>query len=54
MPDLGKYAEAVLWSWAATILLIGALVVATALRARRSKVALLAAETRAKAGKEED
>lgn len=53
MPELGKYAGAVLWSWAATLGLLAALILVTWLRARRSKAVLEAAEARAKSGKKE-
>lgn len=46
MPELGKYAEAVLSSYAVSIVLIVALVVLSVLRARRVKAALEEVETR--------
>lgn len=35
MPDLGKYADAVLWSYAASLLLLVALVVFSVVRGRK-------------------
>lgn len=50
MPDLGKYAGAVLGSYAAALLLLVALVVLTLWQGRRMKRALAEAETRQQAG----
>ena len=46
MPDLGKYAGAVLGSYAATILLLAALVALTLWQGRRMKRALDEVEAR--------
>ncbi len=46
MPELGKYAGAVLGSYAVGLGLIAALIVLSVLRARRVKRALEAAEAR--------
>ncbi|WP_372614314.1 heme exporter protein CcmD [Aquicoccus sp.] len=48
MPDLGKYAEAVLSSYAVSILLIVALVVLSVRRSRKVKAQLDDIETRRK------
>ncbi len=48
MPDLGKYAQAVLSSYAVSILLIVALVAISILRARRVKAELHQIEERLK------
>lgn len=48
MPDLGKYAEAVLSSYALSILLIVALVAISVRRARRVRAALEEVERRGK------
>ena len=48
MPDLGKYAEAVLSSYALSILLVLALVVVSIRRARKVKAALEEVEKRGK------
>ncbi|WGW03255.1 heme exporter protein CcmD [Tropicibacter oceani] len=50
MPDLGKYAGAVLSSYALSILLIVVLVVASVLRARKVKAELAQIEERQKLG----
>lgn len=46
MPELGKYADAVLWSWAATLGLIALLVVMTWVQSRKAKADLDAIEAR--------
>ena len=46
MPDLGKYAEAVLSAYAASIVLLILLVVASVWQARRAKAALEDVEKR--------
>ncbi len=46
MPDLGKYAEAVLSSYAISLALIGVLIVASILRSRRVKAQLDEVESR--------
>ncbi len=46
MPELGKYAGAVLSSWAVSVGLLVFLVVVTWIGARRSRAALDAAEAR--------
>lgn len=46
MPDLGKYAEAVLSAYAASIVLIVLLVLASVWQARRAKAALEDVEKR--------
>ena len=48
MPDLGKYAEAVLSSYALSILLIAVLVMVSIRRARKVKTALEEIEKRGK------
>lgn len=48
MPDLGKYAEAVLSSYVVSIVLILALVAASMIRSRRMKRALQDVEKRAR------
>ncbi len=48
MPDLGKYAEAVLSSYALSILLIVALIVVSLRRARKVRTALEEVEKRGK------
>jgi heme exporter protein D len=48
MPDLGKYAEAVLSSYAVSIALIAALVALSVWRGRRVKAQLDAVERKAK------
>lgn len=47
MPDLGKYAGAVMWSYVASIALIAALVALSLWQARRMKRALDEVEARA-------
>jgi heme exporter protein D len=47
MPDLGKYAGAVMWSYAASIALLGVLVVLSVWQSRRMKRALDEVEARA-------
>ncbi len=47
MPDLGKYAVPVLGSYAATLLLLGAVIALTLWRAARIRRALAEAEARA-------
>jgi heme exporter protein D len=44
MPDLGKYADAVLSSYAASLLLLGLLVLVTVMRGRKARRALEAIE----------
>lgn len=51
MPELGKYAGAVMWSWAATLGLIALLIVMTWVQSRKAKASLDAIEARRK-GKE--
>lgn len=46
MPDLGKYAFAVLSSYGATVVLLAGLIVATVIRSRRVRAQLDAAEAR--------
>ena len=46
MPDLGKYADAVLGAYAATIVLILLLVLVSVMQSRRAKAALKEIETR--------
>lgn len=46
MPDLGKYADAVIWSYVSTIGLLVALVVGTLWQGRRVKQALREVEAR--------
>lgn len=46
MPDLGKYADAVLGSYAATILLFAALIALTLWRGERVRAALREVEAR--------
>jgi heme exporter protein D len=46
MPDLGKYADAVIWSYVSTIGLLVALVVGTLWQGRRVKQALQEVEAR--------
>lgn len=46
MPDLGKYAGAVLWSYLASVVLIGGLVALSIWQASRVKKALAEAEAR--------
>ena len=48
MPDLGKYAEAVLSAYAVSVVLIVALVAVSILRARKVKAQLEAVEKKAK------
>jgi len=48
MPELGKYAGAVLWSWAATLGLIALLIVMTWVQSRKAKAGLDAIEARRK------
>lgn len=48
MPDLGKYAEAVLSSYAVSIALIAAVVVLSIIRARKVKRALEQVEKKVK------
>lgn len=48
MPELGKYATAVLGSYAATALLLVALIAASLIRSARLRKALRAAEERLK------
>ena len=50
MPDLGKYAFAVLGSYAATILLLAALVALTLWQGARMKRALAEVEARQRGG----
>ena len=51
MPDLGKYAGAVLGSYAVTLGLIAALIALTLWKGAKVKRALAAAEARLKGGK---
>ncbi|MBO9435461.1 heme exporter protein CcmD [Ruegeria sp. R13_0] len=46
MPDLGKYADAVLWSYAASILLLLALVVFSVIRGRKVRAEMEKIEQR--------
>jgi len=46
MPDLGKYATEVLSGYAATFVLLAAIILLTWARSRRMRVALEAAEAR--------
>ncbi len=50
MPDLGKYSEAVLWSYAASLVLIAALVALSLWRGAKVKRALAEVEARANGG----
>lgn len=50
MLDLGKYADAILWSWGITLVLVGALIVMTIRTGRKVKADLAAAEERRKNG----
>lgn len=47
IPDLGKYAGAVMWSYVASIALIAALVALSLWQSRRVKLALREVEARA-------
>lgn len=51
MPELGKYAGAVMWSWAVTLGLIAVLLVLTWVQSRKARAKLDAIEAR-RAGKE--
>ncbi|MBO9444651.1 heme exporter protein CcmD [Ruegeria sp. R14_0] len=46
MPDLGKYADAVLWSYAASLVLLVALVVFSILRGRKVRAEMEKIENR--------
>jgi len=46
MPDLGKYAEIVLTAYAATIVLLAAIIVVSVLRSRKTKRQLAELEAR--------
>lgn len=46
MPDLGKYADAVLWSYAASLLLLVALVVFSVVRGRKVRAEMEKIEQR--------
>ncbi|WP_170428156.1 heme exporter protein CcmD [Ruegeria arenilitoris] len=46
MPDLGKYADAVLWSYAASLVLLVALVVFSVLRGRKVRAEMEKVENR--------
>ena len=46
MPDLGKYAETVLTAYAATIVLLAAIVIVSLLRANKTKRQLAELEAR--------
>jgi len=46
MPDLGKYAETVLTAYAATIVLLAAIIVVSVLRSRKTKRQLAELEAR--------
>ncbi len=46
MPDLGKYADAVLWSYAASIFLLVALVVFSVIRGRKVRAEMEKIEQR--------
>ncbi|WP_170468627.1 heme exporter protein CcmD [Ruegeria arenilitoris] len=46
MPDLGKYADAVLWSYAASLALLVALVVLSVLRGRKIRAEMEKVENR--------
>jgi heme exporter protein D len=48
MPDLGKYADAILWSWAATLVLVAAVIAVSWWQSARVKKKLDAAEARRK------
>jgi heme exporter protein D len=50
MPDLGKYAEAVIWSYIASILLLAGLIALSLWQGARIKRALAEVEARAKRG----
>lgn len=47
MFDLGKYADAILWSWGISLLLVIALILASWRKSHQVKLALKAAEERA-------
>lgn len=51
MPDLGKYAEAVIWSYIASILLLAGLIALSLWRGAQMKRALAEVEARAKQGR---
>lgn len=51
MPELGKYANAVLTSWGATLVLIAVIVAMSVVSARRSKRRLDETEARVKGKK---
>ena len=46
MPDLGKYADTVLWSYVAAVVVLGAVVAMTFWRGRRVRVELAEVEAR--------
>jgi len=48
MPELGKYAGAVLWSWVATLVLVALLIAMTWMQSRKAKAELDAIEARRK------
>ncbi len=50
MLELGKYADAILWSWGATLVLVGALIFVSYRSSRKVKADLYAAEERRKNG----
>lgn len=50
MLELGKYADAILWSWGLTLLLIGLLIFVSLKNSRKVKADLTAAEERRKNG----
>ncbi len=50
MLELGKYADAILWSWGAALVLLGVLVVVSIRSSRKVKAELTAAEERRKNG----
>ncbi|SFU42138.1 Heme exporter protein D (CcmD) [Aliiroseovarius crassostreae] len=50
MLELGKYADAILWSWGLTLALVGALIFVTIRSGRKVKTDLNVAEERRKNG----
>ncbi|MBT2130710.1 heme exporter protein CcmD [Aliiroseovarius lamellibrachiae] len=50
MLDLGKYADAILWSWGLTLLLLVGLTLMSLRASRKAKADLMAAEERRKNG----
>ena len=46
IPDLGKYADAVLWSYAASLVLLGLLIVVSVIRGRKVRAEMEKVENR--------